>query len=248
MDLVQWQLTTQRSWITPYLHFVLLSRWCEHQPHVTKLHPIRQMEQSPLLNIKFQVGLLPERDVPVCREWCWAGKAGRATPDVAVSDSCHRECWCLPRSSRREDIHCCASKQLEVSTSGKLGRSSGVEVVAGFEAAKCCVSLQLLRRKWSTRVILATRCMLSLQPTHMKSRWPKGFCRMSNGKIEKETLTQLSPLDCLPPVLASPRVIPENLSCSVINMFSTTPPSPSLAPHRWLYTANRHLDLALRWL
>ena len=121
MDLVQWQLTTQRSWITPYLHFVLLSRWCEHQPHVTKLHPIRQMEQSPLLNIKFQGGLLPERDVPVCRELCWAGKAGRATPDVAVSDSCHRECWCLPRSSRREDIHCCATSSWKCQRVENLG-------------------------------------------------------------------------------------------------------------------------------
>ena len=52
--------------------------------------------------------------------------------------------------------------------------------------------------------------------------------RLVGGSGGRETPTQLSPRDCLPPGLASPRVIPGNLSCSVISI--STPHSPLTPP------------------
>ena len=81
-----------------------------------------------------------------------------------------------------------------------------------------------------------TMCMAAeLQPTYISRLVFKKCFECEKNSLEVvlavRTPTQLSPRDCLPPGLASPRVIPGNLSCSVISI--STPLPLTSPPHRW---------------
>ena len=69
--------------------------------------------------------------------------------------------------------------------------------------------------------------------------------RLVGGSGGRETPTQLSPRDCLPPGLASPRVIPGNLSCSVISI--STPHSPLTPPSQVTKTGASQVAQAPGW-